>query len=246
MPLSQPYVSRHRHQIPDIRHKNMKGTARMKRIPPVMPETLEMDDGKQLFDKQEQEERFSGKQFVNIKAEEQDFTYLMFSAVSFENCRFINCSFAKGEFTDVKFKSCDFSGCNLSSTYFNRVEFEGCKGTGAKFTGTNMKQTFLEDTVLQYANFDESKLEHIWFRKCDLNGSSLSVCRCKDLNWCNADLSNVNFFHTTLKGMDFSDSIITGITISDQNEELRGATVDLYQAAVLARRLGVLIKETES
>ena len=43
--------------------------------------------------------------------------------------------------------------------------------------------------------------------------------------------------------MDFSDSEIGGITVSDDNGELSGVTVDLYQAAQLAKKMGIIIKD---
>ena len=42
--------------------------------------------------------------------------------------------------------------------------------------------------------------------------------------------------------MDFTTSQIDGLVLSDSCEELRGLTVDLYQAAELSKRLGLMIK----
>lgn len=47
-----------------------------------------------------------------------------------------------------------------------------------------------------------------------------------------------------MRGVDFSDSTIHGLVLSDDYSELQGAVVDLYQAAELAKRLGVVIKES--
>ncbi|MCI9076787.1 MAG: hypothetical protein HFH10_13590 [Dorea sp.] len=46
--------------------------------------------------------------------------------------------------------------------------------------------------------------------------------------------------------MDFSDSVITELLLSDDSRELKGAIVDLYQAAELAKRLGIIIKDIDS
>ena len=56
------------------------------------------------------------------------------------------------------------------------------------------------------------------------------------------DLTGASFFRTPLRAMDFTTSQIGGLVLSDSCEELRGLTVDLYQAAELSKRLGLMIK----
>ena len=51
------------------------------------------------------------------------------------------------------------------------------------------------------------------------------------------------FFKTPLKGIDFTDCTLDGIRLSEGKSELKGAIVSSYQAAELARLLGVIIKE---
>ena len=51
-----------------------------------------------------------------------------------------------------------------------------------------------------------------------------------------------SFFKTPLKGMDFTTCDIKGLVLSDECSEVRGAVMDLYQAAELAKRLGIVIK----
>ena len=180
-----------------------------------------------------------------IAAEEEDYSHLVFSAVKFVNCRFWNCSFERCEFTDVIFESCDFSGCNLSNTYFNRAEYLSCKGVGTKFAGSVCKNMVLRECNLNYANFDACKLENLLVDKTELNSSNLTQCKCKDIQWRQAALTNASFFKTPMRGMDFSDSEIKGLVLSDDNQELKGAVVDLYQAAQLSKRLGIIIKDIE-
>ena len=52
-----------------------------------------------------------------------------------------------------------------------------------------------------------------------------------------------SFFHTKLVGLDFTSCQLEGIAISDAMTEVYGAKLGLYQAAALARRLGVIIEE---
>ena len=52
------------------------------------------------------------------------------------------------------------------------------------------------------------------------------------------------FYHTSLKGIDLSNSEISGIRITNlANSELRGSSVSSLQALELIRMLGIEIKD---
>ncbi|MEG2204944.1 MAG: hypothetical protein RRY21_07270, partial [Oscillospiraceae bacterium] len=53
-------------------------------------------------------------------------------------------------------------------------------------------------------------------------------------------LTGASLFQTPLKGLDLTDCVLDGITVA--GSELRGATVTLFQAADLARLLGLIVK----
>lgn len=216
----------------------------MKRIQPLLPEELQVTECgiKFLLEGKEQEERISGRTFRDIAAEGEELSQLVVSATKFQNCRFFDCCFERSEFTDVVFQSCDFSGCNLSDGFFNRVAFLGCKGVGTKFMGSSMRNLTITECNLNYANFDASKLENIQIEDTELTSSNMTQCKCKQVTWRRVQLTNASFFKTSLYGMDFTDSTITGLVLSDGNEELKGAVVDLFQAAELAKRMGLIIK----
>ncbi|HBA63608.1 MAG TPA: pentapeptide repeat-containing protein [Lachnospiraceae bacterium] len=215
-----------------------------KRLEPLLAaelETVEADDGV-LKRYKEDEERVQQKRFHNLVCEETDFSKMTISGVIFENCRFWNCSFVRTEFTDVMFQSCDLSGCNMSDSYMNRVTMRSCKGVGTRLSDSVIKNLLLTESNFNYANFDAARLEQVKVECTELNSSNVTQCRCKNVVWKEVQLVNASFFKTSLRGMDFSDSTITGLVVSDDNTELRGAIVDLYQAAELARRLGIVIK----
>ena len=52
-----------------------------------------------------------------------------------------------------------------------------------------------------------------------------------------------SFFKTPMGGLDLTSCQIDGLVLSQAGEELRGLIVDPMQAAVLARRLGIVIRE---
>lgn len=180
--------------------------------------------------------------FTDAKGEEQDFSRVCVSKVVFEGCSFVNSSFEKGEFTDVVFKSCNFSNADFSDGYFNRCQMISSKGVGAKFSGSSIQNMVFSDCNLEYVNFDSSKLERVRFCETELSHGAISQCRCKDMSFQKVCLHGASFFKTSLKGMDFTSSDITELVLSDECTELKGAVVDLYQAAELAKHLGIIIK----
>lgn len=217
----------------------------MKQLKPILGRELELAGGKDagwMLAYKENEERITGMVLKGSEAEAEDFSGLVVSGVRFENCRFWNCVFEKAEFQDVIFESCDFSGCDFADSYFNRTEFVSCKGVGAKLTGSRILHTTLRDSNWNYANYDNSVFEYFSVEDTELNGSNFSQCRCKSVVWKRANLQNASFFRTPMRGMDFTDSKISGLVLSDELKELNGATVDMFQAAELAKRLGLVIK----
>lgn len=216
----------------------------MKRLPPILPPTMEfiVEEPDFLKDKKELEEPIRDTLLKNMDLTEEDLSDIRFQVVKFENCIFMDCRFDKGEFTDVVFQSCDFSNCSFSDCYFNRVDFCSSKGLGTKFSGSNIYHMQIRDSRLSYANFDACKLEHVEIEEADLTSSNITQCRCKDVVWNRAELTNASFFKTSLRKMDFTTSIIHGLVLSDDCSEMKGAVVDLYQAAELAKYLGVVVK----
>lgn len=211
---------------------------------PWMPPHLkEMEGGIEvLIQYKEREERLEEMHAAKLDAVEEHLDGLCVSKVIFENCSFQDCSFARAEFTDVIFQSCDFSNSNFSDGYFNRCRFVSSKGLGAKFCGGVIQNVVMKDCNLNYSNFDSAKLEKTRIEDTQLNGANFAQCKCKSLTWLNDKLNNASFFKTSLRGMDFTSCDITGLSLSDELEEVRGAVVDLYQAAELAKRLGLVIK----
>lgn len=219
----------------------------MKLLSPLLPartEAVEINT-EMLQQYQQNEERVQGCICSDLFCEAADFSHMVFSGIRFENCRFWNCTFTRTEFRDVLFRTCDISGCDFSDSFMERVSLSMCKGIGAKFTGSVNRHLLIHECNLNYANFDSSRFENIRIEQTKLENSNISQCRCKCVEWSHANLTGTSFFGTALHGMDFSDSVIPGLLLSDDNRELKGAVVDLYQAAELAKRLGITIKDIE-
>lgn len=159
----------------------------------------------------------------------------------FEKCRFVECCFDYSAFRHVKFSYCDFSNCHFEHSYFKQVIFNNCKGIGAVFTNSSFVQTSFWESNFDYAHLNTCKLE-----KCNLHRSSFSCAsvaesKLKSVHLQNSTFDHTDFFKTPLKGLDFSDSVISNILISDDLSELKGTYMDLFQAAEFAKMLGIHI-----
>lgn len=211
---------------------------------PWLPELFDFvtEDAQILYCGKEEDERIQEVWLKNVTVIGEDLSGLCFSRVKFENCNFTGCSFEKAEFSDVVFISCNFSNCVFHDSFWRRTKIRSSKGTGAKITGSSLKDVAISDCSMEYVNFDDSKLECFLVEDSDMENGNFAQCRCKQVWWNGVRLKNASFFKTPLKGMDFTTCEIKGIVLSDECSEVRGAVMDLYQAAELAARLGVVIK----
>lgn len=71
--------------------------------------------------------------------------------------------------------------------------------------------------MFSYANLDGSKLEYLEVAESSFRAAGISDCFCREVRWEHVELSEVNFFKTSLRKM--------------------------IQAVELSKRLGIIIKE---
>ena len=95
------------------------------------------------------------------------------------------------------------------------------------------------------AGMDAVRMSYVKIYHSDFTDASLSKCNITNVDWKDDCFKNASFFKTWLKDIDFTECDITGIVISDAKDELREVIVNLEQAIVLAKRLGIVIKELE-
>lgn len=216
----------------------------LKTAPPVLSASLqEIGDGlAYLQDARREDMPVEQCRIKGLTAENEDFYKLSLEGVVFENCTFLHCNFEKASFIDVRFKNCDFSNSILGDCYFNRCEFLFVKGVGTDFHESLFKETGWQECGLSFANFSGTRWESAVLSGCDLQESYLADCRFKKVDWKGLNLRRASFFHTPLKGMDLRENDVEGIIVSEEKGELRGAVTDLYQAAELAKLMGIVIK----
>ena len=212
--------------------------------PPKFPDYLMpiADIDKELSKAREFESDFADNSFSKLICDSTDFSSLYFKDCLFQGSRFTACDFSKCTFINCIFKGCDISNCDFSESYFKTCTFLSCKAVGADFKGSYQKNVSFDGGSFELSDFQRSKLNNICITDTDFSSSLFSSCEIKQTELKNVSLAKAVFFGTRLNGLDFTSCNIEGLTVSDTGAELNGAKVDVWQAAMFAKLLGLIIE----
>ena len=141
-----------------------------------------------------------------------------------DDVEILNGKLEKNSFTDVRFNNCNFSNTSFENCSFIRCEFDNCKLTGCNFSGSRMYNVSFKEVNMNYINRSTKR--------------AMETC---NIEFIKSDLTQAQFFHTKLKDIDLSDSIIEGIAVSI--DDIKGAIINQFQATDLLYLLGVKLKE---
>ena len=183
---------------------------------------------------------FSGLELADVAADGTVFENVVFRSCTFERVNLSNCTF-----TDVLFSGCRFVRCDLGRSWLNRVDFRSCSAPGLSFLKGRLSGVSLVDSQLAYADFSETTVDQLAASETKLSEASFHATRLRRLALERCDLSRATFFRTSLSGVDLSACDISGLRVSSDLRELRGAVIDPDQAAELIGLLGIKIKEDE-
>ncbi len=171
-----------------------------------------------------------------------DLGFYEFHHVRLEHCILRGLRGAKASFYDCTLVDCDLSGARLEEAYFSRTRFANCKLEGAQLTKSFWRTSRLMSCMCRYANFGEATFEGTSFTDCDFRETFLSEMGIrKRTRFEGCDLTQADFFRTSLKGLDLSTCNIAGIAVSDTRTELRGMLIAPEQAIDLVGMLGVVV-----
>ncbi len=160
----------------------------------------------------------------------------------FSHCALLDSDFSKVTFSEVEFLDCDFSNTDFSGGFFKSCRFTRCKGVGANFLQAVFKQTIFEDCLLMNAYFDESNMVEVRFLRSDCTEASFSQMDVDRLVLDESKFIHNDLFKTPLKDIDFSKCAFSDPIVSMPPIELEGVHVDAFQAAGLARLMGVIVE----
>ncbi|MFC1403924.1 MULTISPECIES: pentapeptide repeat-containing protein [Streptacidiphilus] len=137
------------------------------------------------------------------------------SGAAFTNCTFRNCTFFDTRFTDCKLVGSVFQRCT-----FNLFQVSGGDWSYVGLAGADLRQATVEDVRMREADLGAARLDRAVLTGTDLSG---------------AVLQGATFTGADLRGSDLS--ALDPLTV-----ELRGARIDLPQAAVIATALGLRVE----
>lgn len=129
----------------------------------------------------------------------------------------------------------------MEGLYLKNCLIEDCKITGCKLPNSSLKEVRCKQSAFQYCNFNESKFDKVILDQSKMTACEISSCKISSFLLDTADLSGSNFFKTFLKGVDLTNTDIGAIEISRDLSELRGATINIRQAAQLIRHFGIQV-----
>ena len=182
-------------------------------------------------------------EFCGLHIVETSFVELEVSSGRFSNRQFLSCDFTGALFVDIAFEGCDFSNSIFDSAAFTRCTFSNCKFAGASFAEALWKHVAADECTFAYGAFNRCLWKTVRARACDFLSVDMSEMELCGISLDDDRFVGTSFFRTKLVGLDFTSCQLEGIAISDAMDEVYGAKFGLYQAAALARRLGVIIEE---
>ncbi len=170
-----------------------------------------------------------------------DRSRLILHNVLFDHIRFERCRLRGVRMYDLLFDRCDLSMIDFSGASLHRVAFVGCKLQGADLSSSTVRDLTIRETSACFINFSMSDLRNVLFDRSDLRGGIFLSVRQQNLLVERCDLSKCDFSQTRLTGVDLRNSTIDGITVAPA--DLRGAVASPWQAAALARLMGLIVRE---
>lgn len=209
---------------------------------PAMLAAPDCDPAELFFRAAQSEEELEGLHICNGFFPGTDISGQRFRGMIFEGCRFPGSSLRRASFVDVRFLNCDLSNCQLEEAYFNRCECISCKWVGAVLEGCTLRDVKAASVNLQYCNLDHSLFDHVLFENCDLGHAFLTQCRPKKLELEGCRMVQTSVHRTPLQGINLSSCELSGLVVSENFLELKGAVVRADQALELSRLLGIVIE----
>ena len=166
--------------------------------------------------------------------------FLEWHGCHFLGCRFVGSKMQRNYFSDVIFENCDLSNVDWREANFFRVLFQNCKMVGANFAELSAHHVECRQGNLQYANLNDGIFQEVSWIDSSLKQVGFCNCHLKKTTFTNCSLAESELLATSLQDIDLRSCDIQGIQLS--GPELRGAIVDVFQAADLARFLGLVVK----
>ena len=164
---------------------------------------------------------------------------------SFDNVEFINCKFEgnikNSVFHILKFEKCEMSNITLEKCGIQKCFFDGCHMIGISFLDSNIKNSDFVNSNMMMCNISGVTLKLDIFENVKMTSATITNLSFDDLILNEVDLSESEFYKTSLSGLDLTNSTINGIVLESM-DLLRGVIVNELQALDFINLLGIIIK----
>lgn len=186
-------------------------------------------------------------EYLDQTFESLDAREMTIEDLSFENCTFVDGQFAGAEllrcrFMDCVFKKCDLSNTEVTASQFRDVRFEESKLVGVNWPKANSVSFLdLENCVMNYSNFIG----------LDLRKSKIRSCTAREVEFAQANLTEVDARGTDFAGSTFSSTNLTkadlrgaiNYSIRPNDNTLKKARFSLPEATSLLYGLDILLED---
>ena len=134
---------------------------------------------------------------------------------TFTDCKFVKCSFAAAVFSNCRFFGCRFQECNLnliqiSGSSFPATRFENSNLIGVDWTQGNWSPSKFS----QLEGFFDCVIKHNTFIGLELKEIQIKNCIAHEVDFREANLSQVNFQGTDLAKSLFGNTNLTEADLS--------------------------------
>lgn len=227
--------------VPSMVHDDYGKAAPVQEVmPPAIPDDLSPDALTVCVDRAAVE--VEGIACHGESAPSHSFRELEVVGVRFVHCCYTGSDFTQTIFRDVIFEDCDLSNAVMERTGFTRCSFSGCKLMGASLFESSFEDVRFKDCTLSYSALTRSRWKHVDLIGCDLTGADMAEVTQRFMRVSECRIVDVSLFRTSLAGIDFTTSLLENVSFSDSMTEFYGAKLNVYQAASLARLLGVIVE----
>jgi uncharacterized protein YjbI with pentapeptide repeats len=208
-----------------------------------------LSDGTQFVPLSEQalsaESRYSSLLLAGLDLADGNAPHLIVTQAILDAVSGVRADWEKIQLDDARASDCDFSAANWSGAALRRVEIGDCRMVGLNLCESVLEDVLFRDCSLRLAQLYHATLRGVRFERCDLREAYLGEADLRGVVFRDCNLSKADLTDARLREADLRGSIIDGARFAGA-ENVRGAVVDLVQAAYLASLdslLGVVVRD---
>jgi len=169
-----------------------------------------------------------------------DFAGAALDDVVTEGCSFANCRFDRADMVRSEHRRTAFVACSFNRTRVTGMVLEDCKLAGSTFVDVLLKSLSVRGGGdFSAVSFGAADMRELDLSDAKLVGANLTGARLDKGSLARANLTDVRWGDTSLCDVDLRGATFN--TLDPRRVTLTGARVEVDQAVLLARTLGLII-----